>query len=195
MRLPFVQQFGPSGVNNQAVGDMTLLSKFVLLGDRQTGSLWSAGMALTTPTGGGSFLLLDGTTTPHSWLFQPWSGFIWAVDRFYTQGITSMVIPTDRRDPLLYNNSLSAGYLVYGAGGRAGDGFLTGITPAAEVHVRTPLNHRDPNGLVYVADQVSVTGVVHFRTQRVTFSPAVNVPLTGPKPWAVEAMGYLNVYF
>src|SRR5581483_6760325 len=157
----------------------------------RTGNLWSGGMALTTPTGGGGLLLADGTSAPHSWLFQPWSGFVWTFDRAYAQGITSMLVPSDRRDPTLVNNSLAMGYLAY----RGTDGFLTGITPAAEVHVRTPLNHRDPNGLVYLQDQVNVTAVVHFRTSRLVFSPAVCVPVVGPRPWNFGAMGFLNFYF
>lgn len=192
MRLPVVQQYGPAGLSTQAIGDLTLLSKFVLLGDRRTGDLWSAGLALTAPTGGGNVILADGTRTPHSWLFQPWTGVVWIAGRGYAQGITSVVAPTDRRDPTLFNNSLAFGYQVYR--GTSGSG-LSAVTPAMEVHVRTPLNHRDPNGIVYVPDQVSVTGTVHVRTSRLVFSPAINVPLTGPKPWAVEAMAFLNVAF
>lgn len=199
MRLPFVQQFGPAGFSNQVVGDLTLLSKFALLGDRRTGNLWSAGLALTAPTGGDgtNFFLADGGSLPHSWLFQPWTGFILNADRAYAQLVTGMLIPTDRRDPTLLNNSLAVGYQLFrgSSSGRAGDGFLTGVTPALEVHVRTPLNHRDPNDVVYFADQVNLTAAVHFRTRRVTFSPAVCVPVAGPRPWDIEAMGYLNVYF
>lgn len=192
MRLPVAQQYGPAGLSTQAIGDLTLLSKFVLLGDRRTGDLWSAGFALTTPTGGGSFVMADGTTTPHSWLFQPWTGFVWIAGRGYAQGIASLVAPTDRRDPTLLNNSLAFGYQAYRSTSQGG---LTGITPAMEVHVRTPLNHRSPTGMVYVPDQVSVTATVHVRTSRLVFSPAINVPLTGPKPWALEALAFLNVAF
>jgi len=192
MRLPVIQQYGPAGFTSQVVGDLTVLSKFVLLGDGRAGDVLSAGLVLTTPTGGGNATLIDGTTAPHSVLFQPWTGFIKVFDRGYAQGITSMLVPTDGRDPTLINNSLAVGYQVYRG---TPESFLRTLTPMAEVHVRTPLNHRDPNGSVYFQDQVNLTAGMHVRFRRAVFSPAVIVPVVGPRPWNVEALGYFNYYF
>ena len=36
---------------------------------------------------------------------------------------------------------------------------------------------------------------VHFRTQRAVLSGAISIPTVGPRPWAVEAIGYLNYLF
>ena len=193
MRLPFVQQYGPSGVGGtNNVGDLTLIWKYAIVNDRATGNLWSAGLVLTTPTGSGDATLWDGSRAPHSVLFQPWTGFVRTFDRAYVQGVTSLVVPTDGRDPTLWNNSVAAGYYVYRNSANA---WLTAVVPTAELHVRTPLTSRNPNGLAYLQDEVNVTGGVHFRFNRAVLSAAVCVPVAGPRPWSVEAMSFLNFYF
>jgi hypothetical protein len=193
MRLPVVQQYGPQGVGGtHNVGDLSLIWKYAIINNRQTGDLWSAGLVLTTPTGSGTATLLDGTTAPHSVLFQPWTGVVRVFDRAYVQGITSLVVPSDHRDPTLWNNSLAAGYYLYRT---TADRWLTAIVPTAEVHVRTPLNDRNPAGLVFLQDQVNFTGGVHFRFNRAVLSAAVNVPVVGPRPWGTEAMAFFNFYF
>lgn len=193
MRLPFVQQYGPAGIGGtNNIGDLSLIWKYALLNDRATGNLWAAGFMLTTPTGSGDALLLDGTKAPHSVLFQPWTGFVRVFDRAYVQGITSLLVPSDERDPTLWNNSVAVGYYLYRA---SAERWLTSIAPVAEVHVRTPLSSTNPAGLVFLQDQVNVTGGAHFRFGRAVMSTAVCVPVVGPRPWALEAMGFLNFYF
>ena len=193
MRLPFVQQYGPGGVGGtNNVGDLSLIWKYAIYNDRETGDLWSAGLVLTTPTGSGDATLWDGSKAPHSVLFQPWTGFVKTFDRAYVQGITSLVVPTDGRDPTLWNNSVAAGYYVYR---NAANAWLTAVVPTAELHVRTPLSSRNPNGSVYLQDEVNVTGGVHFRFNRAVLSAAVCVPVVGPRPWSVEAMSFFNFYF
>jgi hypothetical protein len=193
MRLPFVQQYGPSGVGGtHNVGDLTLIWKYAFINNRESGDLWSAGLVLTTPTGSGDAILFDGSKAPHSVLFQPWSGFVRTFDRAYLQGITSFVFPTDHRDPALWNNSLGAGYYLY----RNADGrWLTAIVPVAEIHIRTPLNDRNPLGPVYLQNQANFTGGIHFRFGRLEWSTAVDAPLAGPRPWAYEVMSFVNFYF
>jgi hypothetical protein len=150
-------------------------------------------MLLTTPTGSGTAILADGTQATHSVLFQPWTGFVRVFDRAYVQGITSFVVPTDNRDPTLWNNSVAAGYYAYRSTAASP---LTAVIPTAEVHVRTPLNNRDPNGGVFFQDQVNLTGGLHFRFfGRAQLSTAVSVPVVGPRPWQMEAMTYFNFYF
>jgi hypothetical protein len=192
MRLPYVQQYGPADLASQTVGDLSVLFKFAFYNNLETGNLASVGLVVTTPTGGGNdIFLLDGSTVPHSTLFQPWLGFVTMFDGGYVQGITNLIVPTDSRDPTVYGASLGAGFFAY----QNPDGLLTGITPRAEVHVRTPFNHRDPNGLVYFPDQVNVNGGLTFRFGRTSLNTGVSVPVVGPRPWAVEAMSFLNVSF
>lgn len=194
MRLPFQQQYGPPSVgNSQGVGDLSLLVKYAFYNDRDTGDLISGGLVLTVPTGSGDAILLDGSKAPHSVLFQPWVGFVKTADRAFVQGITSLVIPTDGRDPTLFNNSLGLGYYVYRG---TGDAWLTSVAPVVEFHVRTPLSGRNPAGLVYLQDQFNITGGLHFRLfNRATLSTSVCVPTVGPRPWAFEAMSFFNYNF
>lgn len=192
MRLPYVQQYGPAGLASQTVGDLSVLFKYAFYNNLETGSLASVGLVVTTPTGGGNdIVLLDGSTAPHSTLFQPWFGYVTMFENWYVQGIANLIVPTDSRDPTVFGKSLGFGYFAY----RNPTGVLTGITPRAEVHLRTPFNHRDSNGLVYFPDQVNVNGGVTFRFGRTALNAGVSVPVVGPRPWAVEAMSFLNVTF
>ena len=192
MRLPFVQVSGPPGTNSSGAADLSLLFKYAIYNDRRTGDLFSTGLVLTVPTGADPGILGDGTTTPRSVIFQPWAGFIKNFDRAYVQGITSILAPTDSRDPTLLGNSLGVGYWIYRS---RGDGVLTGIVPVAEIHVTTPLNKRDPSGDVFLQDQVNLTTGVHFATQRAFISPAIGVPLVSPSPFRVEFLLNFNLRF
>ncbi|MFO0800054.1 MAG: hypothetical protein U0804_21515 [Gemmataceae bacterium] len=193
MRLPYMQQYGPVGYASQTVGDLSVLFKYAFYNDLETGNLASAGLVVTTPTGGGGsdVILLDGSAAPHSTLFQPWLGFVRMFDAGYVQGITNLIVPTDSRDPTVYGASLGVGYFAY----QNPTGILTGVIPRAEVHLRTPFNQRDPNGLVYFPDQVNVNGGLTLRFGRTALNAGVSVPVVGPRPWAVEAMSFLNVNF
>ena len=102
-----------------------------------------------------------------------------------------MIVPTDRRDITLLANSLGAGYWLYRADG---DRMLQGIIPVVEVHVRTPLNGRDPNGTVYMQDQVNVTGGLHLRFPRARSAARCACRLS-PRPWNVEAIANFTFRF
>ncbi len=194
MRMPFVQQYGPPGVGGtQNVGDLSLLFKYAFYNNRETGDLISGGLILTVPTGSGDAILLDGTKAPHSVLFQPWGGFVRTFDRAFVQGITSLIVPTKSSDPTLWNNSVGFGYYLYRTTNNAA--WLTSVAPVVEVHVRTPLTQRNPDGLVYLQDQVNITSGMRFRFNRASFSASVGVPVIGPRPWGVEAMSFFNYSF
>jgi hypothetical protein len=192
LRIPFVQQYGPFGLGSQKVGDLTVIMKYAAFYNRQTGNAITGGLAVTAPTGGGTAFFPDGTEAPHSWLLQPWGGFVYQFSRGYMQGISNLIVPTDSRDVTLWGNSLGVGYWLYRS---QGDSLLTSVTPVAELHVRTPMNHRDPNGNIYLMDQVNVTTGAHFRFNRAVISGAVVVPLVGPKPFDIEAVGYASYWF
>lgn len=192
IRLPFVQQYGPLGSGSQQVGDLTLLLKYAAYYNPETGNAITGGFAVTAPTGGASAVLADGVTAPHSWLLQPWGGFVYRFSRGYAQGISNIIAPTDSRDVTLWGNSLGFGYWLYTA---SPDHFLTGITPVAEIHVNTPLNHRNPNGDIYYMDQVNATTGAHFRFNRAVISTALVVPLVGPRPFNTEAIVYASYWF
>jgi hypothetical protein len=191
MRLPFIQLNGPPGVAADSVGDLSILTKYAFVNE-PNGDVLSAGLIITVPTAVGGGFLVDGTQVPHSTLFQPWVGFVRVFDRAYVQGISAVIAPTDGRDTTLLANSLGIGYWLYRADG---DRMLTGIIPVMEVHVRTPLNNRNINGLVYLQDQVNVTGGLHLRFPRATLGGAVCVPTLAPRPWNVEAIANFTYRF
>jgi hypothetical protein len=191
MRLPFIQLNGPPGVGADAVGDLSILTKYAFVND-PNGNVLSTGLIITTPTGPRGGVLVDGSEVPHSTLFQPWAGFVHIFDRAYAQGITAIIIPTDQRDTTLWANSLGVGYWLYRADG---DRLVRGIIPVAEVHVRTPLNNRDESGLVFLQDQVNLTGGLHVRFPRATMGGAVCVPVVSPRPWNVEAVANFTYWF
>ena len=191
MRLPFIQLNGPPGAGADAVGDLSILTKYAFV-NRPNGDVASAGLIITTPTGPSGGLLCDGTPVPHSVLFQPWAGFVRVYERAYVQGVTSVIAPTDSRDVTFLANSLGVGYWLYRA---TGDRLLTGIIPVAEIHVRTPLNDRNPNGVVFMQDQLNVTGGLHLRFPRTTFGGSVCIPTLAPRPWNVEAIANFTYWF
>jgi hypothetical protein len=191
LRLPFIQLNGPVGVAGDSVGDLSILTKYAFV-NNPNGNVLSAGLVLTVPTGPNDEFLVDGSRVPHSTLFQPWVGFVGVFDRAYVQGISAIIIPTDRRDTTLWANSLGVGYWCYRSDS---DRIIRGVIPVLEVHVRTPLNNRDINGLVFFQDQVNVTGGLHVRFPRATLGGAVSVPTIAPRPWNIEAIANFTLWF
>ena len=193
LRLPFVQLHTPGGLaDEQGAGDLTILTKFAFLNDPQTGDVLSAGLIITTPTGVGNVLLADGTRVPHSTLFQPWVGFIGVFDRWYVQGVSALIAPTDSRDTTLLTHSLAAGWWLYRA---PADRLIRGIIPVVEFHLRTPLNNRNRDGVVFVPDMLNITTGVHIRFPFAALGGGISVPTIAPRPWNVEAIVNLTLWF
>jgi len=194
LRLPFIQTTGFSEVQSQVVGDLSVIAKFAWINDRQTGNVFSTGLVVPAPTGGGDsgIVLADGSLAPHSTLFQPWAGWIYNVQNLYFQGFTSVVAPSDSRDPSILFNSLAAGYWLYRSNS---DRFLQGFVPVVEVHINTPLNHDNPNDVIFFENQVNLTTGAYVIFPRMTIGGAVCVPLVGPKPYSIEAMASMNFRF
>ncbi|MBA4190425.1 MAG: hypothetical protein C0467_20755, partial [Planctomycetaceae bacterium] len=190
MRLPYLQVYGPPGSGGTAVGDLSILSKWAFYNNKETGNLMSVGMVVTAPTGNGTGVFPDGSPVPHSVLLQPWGGFVRMYGRGYIQGISNFLIPTDARDVTLWGNSVAVGYRL-----NNDSGFFPAITPVFEAHLRTPLSNRDPNGLIYLQDQLNLTTGAHFRWGRFSVSGATCVPIITPRPWNIEAIGNANFRF
>jgi len=192
MRIPFIQATGPYGLGGDGVGDLTVLLKYAVYNDPVNVNYFTVGFAVTAPTGANGPRLADGSSIPHSVLLQPWAGFVRSGERAYVQGISNVIVPTDGRDIVLMGNSLGVGYWLYR--GNA-DRWLPALTPTAEFHVRTPLSNNSQDDLIYYPDQVTITGGFHLRWPRASFSSAVSVPVTGPRPWNTEAIFHLNFRF
>jgi hypothetical protein len=192
MRLPFSQLDGFSDVQSNVLGDLSMIFKYALINDERTHNLVSTGLVLTAPLGQRSVELADGSIAPHSTLFQPFVGGIYNYgERAYVQGFSSLVVPTDSRDPTIMFNSLAAGYWLL----RDSDRLLTGIVPTAELHVDTPLNHSSSCDQIFFQNEVNITAGAYFLFPRMTLGGAVCVPLVGPRPYSVEAIASLNLRF
>jgi hypothetical protein len=193
VRMNSLQTTGDSSLSNDVFGDLTVITKFALINDRATGDVLSVGLAVTAPTGPGAFLP-DGTRLNPT-LIQPWSGFIYNWERVYTQGFSSLIIPTDARDSLISSSSVSFGYWLYRS--TAPDALLTYITPVIEGHTTIGLTHRGLDQvLAGFPDTFVLTNGVHIGLgQRANLALGVGVPLTGPSPFNIEALAQLNWQF
>ncbi len=201
-RLPLLQLTGPRDLDRATVGDLSMILKFALInnpldidenGFLQGGEVLSTGLVVTVPTGGSAaFSALQPEIHPA--VIQPFIGGITTRGRFYSQFFTSVAVPTDDRDTTYFFNSLQVGYLLY----RNPDArFVRAILPLAELHVNTPLNNRGLNCLpIGATDIVGFTGGATFALgSRSTFNLGTNVPMTGPRPYAMEAMFHLNLMY
>jgi hypothetical protein len=188
VRVPVLQQ--PSDFDSfeyHHVGDLTIVGKYAFILDPVSGDVLSGGLAITAPTGPGVDTIRGSI---HSTLLQPWFGYIWNADRFFVHGFHSIVVPTDSRDVTLLFNDVGINYWLY----RSDDPtrFLRFIVPTAEVHVTTPLDQRGHTAAIFVPDTVVLTGGLHVGMGRSTFTFGVGTPVTGPRPFSVEAVAQYN---
>lgn len=190
MRLPILQTSG--GLNQSGIGDLSMIFKYALVNDRCTGNVLSGGLVVTAPTG--EDFIPNGGVGPHSTLLQPWTGGILTFGDFYVQGFSSVVFPTDGQDVNYWFNDVGVGYLLYR--NNCCDALLTSVTPIGEVHVTTPLNHRGFNATYGGIDIVTLTGGTSFGFgNRSWLNVGANVPVTGTRPYSVEAMIQFNCRF
>lgn len=195
-RLPFFELFGDDVGNQGLVGDLSIILKYALLNDRDSGNVASVGLVVTAPTGADFTPSGFGAPTIHSTLLQPYVSAIYHMSRdFYVQGFSSVVVPTDGRDVTLLANDVAAGYFVYRD--RSGERLLTAVVPTLEVHVNTPLNHRgaltEPIG---VSDLVDLTLGTSFGIGSKSFlTIGATAPVTGPRPFDIEAQVLFNCRF
>jgi hypothetical protein len=193
MRLPIFEETGDGNPNINNIGDLSVVFKYAFVNDRSTGNVWSAGMVVTAPTGP-NFLVIEGQSV-HPVILQPFTGYIVNLDRWYVQGFFSVAVPTDERDVTLMENDLGVGYRLLER--HHGEAALNYLIPTLEAHVTTPLNHRGINSVpIGFPDIVDLTTGVHMGLfDRSDLALGVATPLTGPKPYSVEALVYFNWRF
>jgi hypothetical protein len=189
LRAPLFQQQGDGSFAGDDFGDLSIVFKGLLWAD-DAGDAFSAGLVVTAPTGP-SIPTVVGDI--HSTLLQPWVGGVLSRGNFYAMGFSSVVVPTDARDVTLLFNDLSVGYAVYRAPEGRG---ITALVPTFEVHVTTPLNQRSILAPLSVPDLVVLTeGVQIVLGSRSTLAVGVAVPVTGPRPFDLEALAQFNLRF
>jgi hypothetical protein len=204
IRLPIDNVFARSAVptlnqggNSTALGNLTVYIKHIFAFNKETGSMASGGVAISPQTapgrfGGAPFLAPSNTTA-----IQPFFAFLFSRDRFYLQGFTAIDVPADPAQPTLIYNDLGMGYFVYRD--NVSNRLITAVAPTVEVHVNTPINHTGAYNLFDKAgspDIVNITSGLNTRfRQNSILTMGVVTPVTGPRPFTIEATVLLNVYF
>jgi hypothetical protein len=188
------------GGTSTALNDPTFYIKYVLAYDRNTGNLVSTGLAVTPPTGpaafaGAPFLRLSPPL--HTTSIQPFLGYYLNCRGFFLQGFSALDVPVNYLDPLLMYNDVGIGYYLR----RDTDPgrFVTAIAPTFEVHVNTPLNHRDAYNLFdkgATPDIVNLTFGLNIEFLfRSVLTLGVVESVTGPRPFDIEAVALFNWRF
>jgi len=220
IRLPFFQVNAPAipgavpgfgikatadAITQSDVGDLTIVTKYAFINDRATGNVLSGGLVVTAPTGPGETLAIPTPPTEngppnqtfrlHPTLFQPWVGGIYNAGDFFIHGFSSVVVPTDSRDVTYFFNDLGVGYFVIRRCNS--ESLLTAVVPTFEVHVNTPLNHRGTQQVpIGAPDVVDLTAGITFGLgERTNLSFGAVTPVTGPRPFDIEAQAFLNFRF
>jgi hypothetical protein len=102
LRLPGFQGDAEGNLEDDSyLGDLSIPIKVALWDDPQSGSLISAGMMVTVPTGPIPYSVRFTSPTTiaeiHPVLLQPFVGYIWQRERFFVQGFSSVWIPSHRQ--------------------------------------------------------------------------------------------------
>ena len=185
------------GKTSTSLGNLSVYFKYALWMDRERNRVVTTGLAVTAPTGPTSF---GGSNYLRSFNFtqiQPYLSFLWTEDRWYVMAYSSLEVPTDSRDVTMCFNDLGVGYYAY----RNADpnGWIKAIVPTGEVHVNTPLNHRDYNNFNDIAgtpDVVDMTGGLNINLGQCSLlSLGVVTPVTGPRPFSIETLFLFNVFY
>lgn len=188
--------FAKPGGTDTALGDLSLFAKFLFRENKETGSLISAGLVVSAPTGPNQFAGATYLQNIHTTTVQPFVGYIYNMDRFWIHGFTSMEFPMNPADVTMLYNDIGIGTHLFRS--QTPDAFITDIAPTVEFHINTPMNHRgvfgkDPAGSVNVVNVTAGLNFEFYRTSVLTFG-IVN-PITTPKPFDLEAVVQLNIRF
>jgi hypothetical protein len=204
LRLPYDQLTANSSIRglggtNSALGDLAIILKYAFWQNCDTGSLVSGGLLVSAPTGPHAFAGANNITSLHNATLQPWMGYIYNVTPdLYFHGFSSIDVPTGPTDVTMWYNDIGVGYYLYRAE-KPKERFLTAVIPTFEVHVNTPLNHRDVFNLGDAAgtpDVVDLTiGSTFVARERCLLSAAYVNPVTGPRPFSGEFLLQLNIRF
>jgi hypothetical protein len=186
------------GGTSTAVGDLGMYLKYALWQDRARGRVLSTGLALSAPTGPGSFAGANYLRPINHYAFlQPFLGFQWQWDRAYVMNFLAVDTPMGPHDATLIYEDIAVGYFVYRNPSQ--DAWLRAIAPMFETHVNVPLNHSDwanPRSAVGTPTMVDLTtGANFFLGNRSILSLGVMTPVTGPRPVSLEAIALFNVFF
>jgi hypothetical protein len=207
VRVPFFQleekeptgEQGPlfqiqRGLDQNTIGDVSLVLKYVLAYDCESNNLLSGGLVITAPTSpevkvykANEPAFFQEGRGIRTWLFQPWLGYFIDIGHVYVHGFTSIVIPAEDNDVYVWFADIGVGWLCYSF-----------LVPTIELHYQTPVNessdlYREPVGAI---DSLILTAGAHVAFyEACTVTVGLATPLTGPGPFDVEAIAQLNIRF
>jgi hypothetical protein len=186
------------GGNFTDIGDLSVILKYLIYKDKEGTNVLSGGLAVTVPTGPDGFAGASQFSTPNPTVLQPFVGYRVGFGDFFLHGFFAGDFPTDQNDVTMFYTDVGIGYFLLKRPA-CSCSVLTAIVPTFEVHVNDPLNHRGAfNGadLVGTADVVDLTlGITFELNHRSTFTLGVVTPVTGPKPFDIEALAQVNWRF
>jgi hypothetical protein len=180
-----------------AVGNLDMFAKYILKACPQTGSLISAGLLLSAPTGPGRFAGAPYVFGLNDLSIQPFLGYICNRRDWYFQGFSGFYFPTIINDLTFMYNDIGVGYYLL----RSEDpsAFLTAVVPSFELHVNSPFTHTNWHNRLDVAAQPTVLNLtygVNFQLQRSAILTAAFIqPVTSPQPFSAEVAVFLNIFY
>lgn len=191
--------FAKPGGASTSLGDLSIFTKFIVRQNPQTGNLISAGFVVTPPTGPSSFAGAKYIQSLHTTRLQPYIGYVFSRGNFYLHGFSAFEFPVNPGDVTLAYNDVGIGYFLYRNTEAVPSRWITAIVPTAEVHVNTPLNHRNPYNPL---DPSASANVVNFTeglniefNRRSILTLGIVTPTTSPKPFDIEALVLFNFRF
>jgi hypothetical protein len=183
MRVPF-SQVGEGLGGSSDVDGLSFLGKYAFWRSEETGSLISGGLVVTVPTGP-DILLAPGNTI-NTTLLQPYVGYAFNFGRFYLQGFSEIIVPTDDTFSTFVANDIGIGYRLESCP----------VTPTFEFHTNNALNHQGSGGTpLGFVDTAAITGGFHTLIGKSILTLGVSTPVTGPKLYGVEAIAQFNCRF
>jgi hypothetical protein len=180
-----------------ALSNLTVFAKYILCQNPRTGSLVSACFAITPETGPGRFAGAPYLFPLNGTYFQSCLGYIYNYNRWYLQGFSGFSFSANPNEVALMYNDIGIGYFLIRNNDR--NAFLTALAPTFELHVNSPLNHRNPFNRFDLAsspDSVDLTYGLSFGFKNTAVLTAAFVtPVAIPRPFDSEAILMLNIFF
>jgi hypothetical protein len=196
LRVPIFQVNDQGGeTTNAQFGNVSIITKAVLAGDDESGSLISGGIALSLPTGPNTIVtqldLTTGLTTTQSinpTIIQPYLAFLYySSEDVYIHGFTALAFPMDDSVPTVWFNDIGAGFWAY-------RGQSAAVIPTAELHFTNAFSQQGSEAFpIGVIDTINATLATHLVTDNGgRFTLGAGFPLTGPKPFTWELTCQIN---
>lgn len=180
-----------------AINNFSVYTKYLFYTDTVNKIYLSAGVAGTIPTGPRNFGGARYVQNYNSFEIQPYVGYQKSWKNLYLLGFEAINVPLNTHDVTTIYNDIAIGYYVYRAPQKTN--LIQAIAPAFETHVNVPLNHRDVYNIrdrAGTADIVDLTyGLNTYFKGKTLLGIGAVMPVTGPRPFSLEAVAFLNVFF